>query len=389
MINSLIVFDSHPVQYRVPVWKSIEKIKPGALHVVYASDCSVKGHEDSGFGRIINWDEPMLEGYHNTILNCEKGKPLSGWSSLTGKGISEILDKVKPEYVLLTGLNYRYDWVALWQSKKRKIPTFLRCETQDEASSRSKLKSKIRFISYFSIYKWIDKFLYIGKLNKEHYLTHGVSSNKLFPATYATTDRFKKIDLETKNKMRIDCRTKSSINESKFVIGFSGKLIPKKNPEILYESLEYLPKDLKKNICFYFLGSGELDENLKQRAISAEKEFGIKTVFTGFVNQTEMPSHYLAMDIMVLPSRKMGETWGLVANEAMQAGCGVIVSDVVGCHKDFFNWERFRVFDEGNTIELAKCVEELSKFKRDFSWAQDGLKEYSIDNIAESIIRLI
>jgi glycosyltransferase involved in cell wall biosynthesis len=388
-MNKIVVFDSHPVQYRVPVWKSIEKMNAGVLYVVYASDCSVQGHTDSGFGQVITWDEPLLEGYQNTILNCENGEPLSGWSSLTGKGIGLVLDDIKPKYVLLTGLNYRYDWVALWQSKKRKIPIFLRCETQDEASPRSILKGSIRYVSYFFVYKMITKFLYIGKLNKEHYLKHGVSPSKLSPATYATVDRFIKLDLETKDNMRLACREKSNINESKFVIGFSGKLIPKKNPEILYEILNYLPEELLKNICIYFLGSGELDEKLKQRAISAEKKNGIKTIFTGFVNQTEMPSHYLAMDIMVLPSRKMGETWGLVANEALQAGCGVIVSDVVGCNKDFYGWERFRVFEEGNAKELANGVEELSKFKRDFNWAEKGLEEYSIDSIAKSISKLL
>jgi len=30
---------------------------------------------------------------------------------------------------------------------------------------------------------------------------------------------------------------------------------------------------------------------------------------------------------MVLPSRRAGETWGLVVNEALQAGCAVIVSE--------------------------------------------------------------
>ncbi len=382
----IVVFDSHPVQYRVPVWKHIEKMEPGKLKVVYASDCSVKGHADSGFGKVIAWDEPMLEGYQNTILNCENGKPLSGWSSLTGIGISQVLDKIKPKYVLLTGLNYRYDWLALWQSKKRKIPVFLRCETQDEASKRSNWKGVVRYICYFLIYKYITKFFFIGTLNKEHYLKHGVSLSKLSPANYATVNRFKNLDSETKNKMRFECRAKSDINESKFVIGFSGKLIPKKNPEILYELLDYLPEEVVKNTCIYFLGSGELDEKLKQRAILSKRKFGINTVFTGFVNQTEMPSHYLAMDIMILPSRKMGETWGLVANEALQAGCGVIVSDVVGCHKDFNGWERFRVFEEGNAKELSKQVEELSKFSRNFNWAQEGLENYSIEAIAKSIV---
>lgn len=389
MSKSLLVFDSHPVQYRAPVWRCIEQIRPGTIHVVYASDCSVKGHDDSGFGQVVTWDEPMLIGYQNTVLNCEKGQPLSGWSSLTGAGIVEILDKLKPNFVLLTGLNYRYDWVALWQSKKRNIPVFLRCETQDEASSRSRLKGCIRFFCYFLVYKLFAKFLFIGILNRQHYLRHGVSISNLFSSTYATVDRFIQLDLITKYKMRSDCRIRFNITESKFVIGFTGKLIPKKNPEILYKILNYLPEQLVKNSCIYFLGSGELDEKLKQLALSAQITFGVNTIFTGFINQTEMPSHYLAMDILVLPSRKNGETWGLVVNEALQSGCGVVVSDAVGCHKDFNGWERFRVFEEGNAEELSNCVKELAQFTRDFNWAQEGLEEYSIKSIGESIINVM
>ena len=91
MAAKLLVFDSHPVQYRAPVWQAIEKIRPGSLHVVYASDCSVRGHNDEGFGQAFAWDEPMMSGYNNTVLNCEKGVPLSKWGSLTGKGVRDML----------------------------------------------------------------------------------------------------------------------------------------------------------------------------------------------------------------------------------------------------------------------------------------------------------
>ena len=91
------------------------------------------------------------------------------------------------------------------------------------------------------------------------------------------------------------------------------------------------------------------------------------------------------MDIMVLPSRRMGETWGLVANEAMQAGCGVIVSEAVGCSADFKSWERFRVFKESNAEDLAHCVLQLSEFARDFNWARQKLEKYALKATAESI----
>jgi glycosyltransferase involved in cell wall biosynthesis len=388
-MNKIVVFDSHPVQYRVPVWKSIEFLLPSELVVIYASDCSVKGYSDCEFGQVIAWDEPMLMGYKNLVLNCESGKPLSGWSSLTGKGISQSLDKFKPQFVLLTGLNYKYDWVALWESKKRNIPIILRCETQDEASERSKFKYLIRYILYFLVYKMIYKILYIGNLNKEHYLKHGVSSSKLFPAKYATVDRFLETNFDEKTTLRANCRSQFCIDDSKIILGFSGKLIPKKNPEILFKIIEFLPNELRNKICIYFLGSGELDIQLKQTAINIQNKFGIKSVFTGFLNQTQMPSHYLAMDILVLPSRKMGETWGLVVNEALQAGCGVVVSDAVGCHKDFNTLERFRVFPEGDAKLLACRVEELSKYERDFNWAQVGLNAYSIESTAKSILQLL
>ena len=88
----LLVFDSHPVQYRVPVWQQFEKIYPGKLHVVYASDSSVRGYADKDFGQNIAWDDPMLSGYEYTILNCENG-PIEKWGSRTGEGVKEIRNK--------------------------------------------------------------------------------------------------------------------------------------------------------------------------------------------------------------------------------------------------------------------------------------------------------
>ena len=92
------------------------------------------------------------------------------------------------------------------------------------------------------------------------------------------------------------------------------------------------------------------------------------------------------MDILALPSRRMGETWGLVANESMQAGCGVIVSDAVGSGEDFKTWERFRVFKEANAPAFAKCVVDLAQFPRDFNWAQKKLEIYSLQATAQSLI---
>ena len=177
-------------------------------------------------------------------------------------------------------------------------------------------------------------------------------------------------------------RKSAGIESDRFVVGFSGKFIAKKNPWMLYKMLKHLPSDLLKNLTLYFIGSGELENELKELGRDASKKFGIHSFFAGFINQTKLPEHYLAMDILILPSQKMGETWGLVANEALQAGCGVIVSNAVGCSADFKNLDRFAVFEENNEKELAQCVLKLSQFERDFDWATETLQKYSIKNVA-------
>lgn len=386
MTLNLLVFDSHPVQYRVPIWQAMEAKLPGCVHVVYGSDCSVRGHADKEFGKTFAWDEPLLSGYQHTILNCEKGEPLTGWSSLTGAGVKEMIDTLKPKAILLTGLNYKYDLVAYRYARKKNISVWLRCETQDESVMRSKSKAIIRSLIYRIAYLGLSRVFYIGELNKQHYLAHGVAADKLKPAYYGTVDRFENMNIAEKESLRQKQQQACDILPGSFVIGFSGKFIEKKNPDILYKMLEYIPENLRSKIHLYFLGSGALETDLKSMAHNALQQYKVKSYFAGFVNQTALPPHYLAMDVMVLPSRRMGETWGLVANEAMQAGCGVIVSDAVGSGANFKTWERFRIFKEADAVSLANSVIALSSFERDFDWAKHGLKNYSIEATADAFI---
>ena len=238
---------------------------------------------------------------------------------------------------------------------------------------------------YRVAYAALSRVFYIGELNKKHYLKHGVASSKLRPARYGTVDRFAGMSDAEKNQKRNQFRMAAGATDSSFVIGFSGKFIEKKNPDILYQMLEYLPENLRSRVHIYFMGSGLLEKELNDLAAETLKKYGVKSYFSGFVNQSQLAGHYLAMDIMVLPSRRMGETWGLVANEAMQAGCGVIVSDAVGSGEDFKTWERFRVFKEANAQDLAKYVVELAQFPRDYNWAQKQLENYSLHATARSL----
>ena len=91
----ILILESHPVQYRAPVYRCLQRLRPDKFNVVYATDCSVRGHIDNGFGLKVKWDEPLLSGYPNLVLNNERGTPLSHARSLHGKGI--FTAKLAPE----------------------------------------------------------------------------------------------------------------------------------------------------------------------------------------------------------------------------------------------------------------------------------------------------
>lgn len=382
----LLIFDSHPVQGRVQIWQAINEMTPDTTHVVYATISSVKGYYDKGFSEIVAWDIPLLEGYTYTSLESVNGTPFSGYRSLTGKGVRAIIQQLQPKAILLTGLNYQFDQTALKEARKAGIPIRLRCENQDQAFTRPLWKDYLRSLYYRRIYRSISRFYYIGKLNRQHYIRHGVQADQLSAAHHFTVDRIAGLSTEEKTAHRAAIRANADIQEDDYVIGFAGKLIPKKNPAILFRLLDHLPTELRSRTVLYFIGSGKMEPRLRQYARQYFAKYGVKAVFTGFVNQSKIAQHYLAMDTFILPSRQMGETWGLVVNEALQAGCNIAVSNFVGCGEDFKSLERFRIFKDNDAKNLSEQVIELSEYPRVFDWARPVLKDYSLEACVLSII---
>jgi glycosyltransferase involved in cell wall biosynthesis len=97
----------------------------------------------------------------------------------------------------------------------------------------------------------------------------------------------------------------------------------------LLEAVRRLKQETDRAFTVVMAGSGELEREL--RTFCAEHALD-NVVFTGFVNQTELPAIYGASDVFVLPSEH--EPWGLAVNEAMCAGLPIVVSREVGCVPD-------------------------------------------------------
>jgi len=144
----IFIFETHPVQYRAPVYMELQTLKPNSFRVFYASDCSVRGHLDREFQKEISWDSPLLEGYPCTVLHNEHGQPLTTWASLNGRGIFSLLKKHRPRAIILCQFNYAYSVAAYLSAIMLRIPIWIRMETQDNAFQRSKRADFVRSCLY-------------------------------------------------------------------------------------------------------------------------------------------------------------------------------------------------------------------------------------------------
>jgi glycosyltransferase involved in cell wall biosynthesis len=193
------------------------------------------------------------------------------------------------------------------------------------------------------------------------------------------------LDEAARHAARRQLRQTMPLASDAIVVGFFGKLIPKKNPDLIFDSLQHVAPNLRSRLHLMFVGSGEMQDGLQAQAENAQAQWGVRTSFMGFVNQSQLPPYYLAADVVVLPSRRMGEAWGLVVNEALNAGCSVVMSDAVGCATEFGHLERVQVIPVGDHAALARALTALSARPRDFHWATNHMARYSSAAAAQAL----
>lgn len=104
---------------------------------------------------------------------------------------------------------------------------------------------------------------------------------------------------------------------------YVGQLIDRKNVESLIKAFS---KIRKVGECLTIVGKGHKEQQLKN--LAEDLALGHSVSFVGDATYDSVPGHMAAARVLVLPSSQ--EVWGLVANEALAAGCAVVVSEKAG-----------------------------------------------------------
>ncbi|NEO21435.1 glycosyltransferase family 4 protein [Moorena sp. SIO4A5] len=381
----LAIIDTHPIQYRAPVYRSLQKQFGIPLTVVYGSDFSIKGYKDQEFGTTFAWDIDLLSGYNSIFLSQVSQGGALCFDDVSAKGLSQTLDRLKPKAILLTGYQHRLYKSAIFKSWKSRYPILFRAETTDHARSRNSFKRCIRDMSLQLLYHNCQKLLYIGQRSKQHFQRLSCPEEKLIRSPYCIDPSPFQLNDIDHTTCRRTTRQKFGISDSQVVLLFSGKLSDRKRPDLILKAAKHLPSKIRDRIIVMFLGNGELAESLNQEAAC---EPSIKTHFLGFQNQTALSCYYHTADLLILPSQH-SETWGLVVNEALHHGLPAIVSDAVGCAPDLIiPGETGAVFEVNSAESLAQAIMGfISLFNRIdvHQNCRNHVSKYSVEKAAAGI----
>jgi glycosyltransferase involved in cell wall biosynthesis len=363
---NLAIITTHPIQYQVPLFRALSKVKKFNSKIFYASDQGInKNKLDKEFNKKFSWNISMLKGY-----NFSFSKKNTQYESffLRFYNLHDELRNINCNCILILGWNKLIYFQAFFFAIINKIPILLRSENNLNVDN-SLIKKSIKSFFFPIFFFFFRKIFYIGKLNKFFYLYYKVKKSKLVFAPYFVDNNFFKIKKKKIHK--------------KFNILFVGKFIDRKRPLEILKIAELLKN--YEDIHFILVGDGPLLLKCKEWAIDNSLH---NVTFKGFQNQLQMRNAYKNAKILINSSSY--ETWGLVVNEAMSAGLPCIVTERTGCALDLIKRGKTGfVYKLNDLVNLKNYILQIYSNKKNYLRmslnSKNIVKKYHLQKSVKSI----
>jgi glycosyltransferase involved in cell wall biosynthesis len=175
------------------------------------------------------------------------------------------------------------------------------------------------------IYLTADGILVHGIKHYLYFLKLGVDKRKIFFIGNAST-----ILREFSSKEEIE-KIRRILN-TKHIILYVGGLIKRKNVDKIIKALYYL-RQKNFDVGLLIAGQGPEFKNLYKLVWKMKLTEHVK--FLDWIPFHRLASYYLAADVFVFPAEN--EPWGLVINEALEAGIPIVTTKSVGAEELIVN----------------------------------------------------
>lgn len=321
-MRKLAIVSTHPIQYNAPLFRLLAADEDSALKVFYTKE-SDDVRYDADFKREITWDIDLHTGYDKAFHHAGTRQGL--------KCLIDELTEFEPNALLVFGWNPPGHF-AIMRHFKGKCAVWFRGDST-LLDPMPAWKSLIRRTWLRHVYRYIDKAYYVGIANRDYFLSCGLEEQQLIHAPHAVDNEFF-ASMDANQRREIEEKKRElGISSESVVFLFAGKFEEKKQPVALRDAfIQFQNQNPKLDAHLIFVGAGHLHDKLKA---TPSKSIHVM----GFQNQSQMPLWYGVANVLCLPSKGPGETWGLAVNEAMNAGCMALVTERVGCHLDLVQHE--------------------------------------------------
>lgn len=358
-----------PVPYWVERYNALADQEGIHLEVVFLSSeseflPSTSGKKNWKFTYQIVRKEKTISGYSK--VNCRIPMP---WALVRGAFDLLIMPYGDPDYVSAAFL------CVLLKKKFCVFSPNHKYETRSFSLFREKVKKFVYGAAIGALATGIDQKEYVCNYCKNQKKIHivGNPAPKLF-------------QLENFQSTRGRDAIRDELGwGSEFVLLYVGRFSQEKGLYTLLDSLEDL-KDRNIHVRTVFVGTGPCGDDLKAKAESRN----LNVEFTEFLEGADLTRRYIAADIFILPS--LSEAWGLVVNEAMEAGLPVVVSDRVGAQKVLVHHGKngivFRAGDSRSLTSGLVSLYENSEIRRDMARISlDIIQKHTIGEWVDNVTR--
>ncbi|MHB8413045.1 MAG: glycosyltransferase family 4 protein [Candidatus Acidiferrales bacterium] len=360
----VLLLCAHPTQYGSPMWRLIAQRPEIDILVAYCSLQGAESHVDPGFGVEVAWDVPLLDNYPWVQLKNRSPSPVTHkFFGLINPGVWRLIRSGRFDAVaIFTGYMCATFWIAAVAAKLSGIPILFGTDAHGlRPLDGRKWKVPVKKHLWPRLFRLADIVIAPSSGTLALMRSLGIPPERVMLMPYVVNNEW--WDENIKRVDRVAVRRNWNIPADAPVVLFCAKLQPWKRPQDLLRA--FASANVPGSYLVY-AGDGAMRNALE--AESNRLDISDRTRFLGFVNQSTLPQVYCGSDLLVLPSEY--EAFGLVVNEAMLCGRGVIVSDRVGA--------KFDLIREGETGFVYPCgdIEALARLLQDTLSDRDALQRY-------------
>ena len=379
------VITTHPIQYHASWFRAMAARPELDIHVYYSHKATPLEQALAGFGVEFEWDVPLLAGYEHSFLRNVSNPPGHGrFAGFDCPEIKDIIRRREYDAVLVNGWHYKSAWQAIWACWRSGVRVMVRGDSHLH-TSRSLPVRLAKLLVYPRFIPRFDACLAVGKWSREYFLHYGASPERIFLVPHAVDVDAMGGDAEHLRSIRSELRQRWALDPNATTFVFVGKFTETKRPMDFVRAISRVARQ-NGVVRGLMVGDGPL-RNVCEDFV---RTHNIPIAFTGFLNQSQMVSAYVAADALVLPSA--GETWGLVVNEAMTFGRACIVSDHAGCGPDLIEVGRTgAVFPVGDIDALMALMIEYARQPSRLAimgvHARERVEKYSVQTAVEGVLQ--